>query len=138
MKIKYFFSSRKINFVVLIGFNLFVNSNVNAQPVSAHVGFGSTSNSVANAKFHIQLPDSTGITDVEVQLFDGLKDTLVFNRVFIFDQTTGLPAGLSWFRQGEQVQIGIGTVPVRLVWQGKVRLRNNAAQWSDWYSFMFD
>ncbi len=137
--------TRKINWHVHEAFTqytvmLILLFNINytlAQPTDARVTFTVAPSGVVNGMFYVQLPDSAGYSNVDVQLIDTLEDSILFARNFVFDQTSGLPPGISWQRMGTELQLGIGTFPVRIAWLGKVRLKTSSGQWSDWYEFLF-
>jgi hypothetical protein len=85
--------------------------------------------------FYVLLPDSN-ITNIELTL--GSKSNLddVFNNTFSFDQTSGLPSGLSWTRNGLQVYLGLGNLAMPLAYHARVRLKNTSGNWGDWYEFI--
>lgn len=107
------------------------------QPVDVRVALTDAVTGYVTGRFYITLPDSNGISEVDAQLIDSIDDSLLFNHSFLFDQSSGLPEGLSWQRNGVEVELGTGTLPVRMAWVGRVRLKNTSNQWSDWYEFLF-
>jgi hypothetical protein len=109
-----------------------------AQPLDARVTFTPATGGMVTGVFYVLLADSTGFSDVEVSLTDNLADSVVFSRVFEFDQTSGLPAGVSWLREGTRVFMGIGTHAQSVSWQAKARLRTTSGAWSNWYAFRFN
>lgn len=138
-----FYDDRKTNryscsahFTLLLGM-LFFYSFTFAQPIDARISFTPATSGFLTATFNIQLLDSTGYSEVDVRLIDSIEDSILYSRSFLFDQTTGLPTGITWQRQGTNVQLGIGTIPERIAWLGKVRVKTTAGVWSDWYEFLF-
>ena len=113
-------------------------SKSQAQINSARVIFTPTTNNLNTGTFQIELSDSTGISEVEVQLIDPMEDSLMFERIYVFDQTAGLPNTITWQRQGTNVQMGMGNFPERLAWNGKVRVKTTIGVWSDWLEFLFN
>jgi len=113
-------------------------SSLNAQPADAHVELSPTFSGNISAVFYVKLPDSTGFTDVDIKLIDSLDDVVLFERNFVFDQTSGLPSGITWQRNGTEVNLGIGSHIQKIAYMGKVRLKNTAGLWSDWYEFLFN
>jgi hypothetical protein len=109
-----------------------------AQPTSARVSFTPSGPSNAVGMCHVTLHDSTGVQSIEVELTDLMKKEVLFTREFAFDQTSGLPTGITWYREGTKVQLGIGTLPKKLAWQGKVRLKDGSGQWGEAYTFLFN
>jgi hypothetical protein len=109
-----------------------------SQIISARVLFTPTSNNLNMGNFQIELTDSTGFSEVEVKLVDAMKDSLLFERIYAFDQITGLPTNITWQRSGTKVQMGMGTFPTSLAWKGKVRVKNSGGIWGEWMEFLFN
>ncbi len=109
-----------------------------SQPTDARVTFTPAGSGIVSATFFVNLPDSTGFTDVDIKLIDILEEVILFERNFVFDQTSGLPAGITWQRNGTEVNLSIGTHIQKIAYLGKVRLKNTAGNWSDWYEFLFN
>lgn len=86
--------------------------------------------------FSLVIPDSTNISEIE--LIIGTKANLsdVFAHTYTFDQTSGLPSGLSFIRDGMITYLGIGTITVQNVYNSKVRLKNTSGMWGDWYEII--
>jgi hypothetical protein len=124
------------HFILWLGM-LFYSSLTVGQPSDARVTFTLATNGFLTATFDVQLTDSIGYSEVDVRLIDSIEDSTLYSRSFLFDQTTGLPTGNTWQRQGTNVQLGIGIIPERIAWLGKVRLKTTAGVWSDWYEFLF-
>jgi hypothetical protein len=126
--------------VCLFFFLLFfiASTTTTAQPASARVSFTPDGPSNAVGMCHVTLHDSTGVQSIEVELTDLMKKEVLFTREFAFDQTSGLLTGITWHREGTKVQLGIGTLPKKLAWQGKVRLKDGLGQWSEAYTFLFN
>jgi hypothetical protein len=109
-----------------------------AQIISARVLFTPTTNNLNMGNFQIELTDSTGFSEVEVKLVDAMKDSLLFERIYAFDQITGLPTNITWQRTGTKVQMGMGTFSKSLAWKGKVRVKNSGGIWGEWMEFLFN
>jgi hypothetical protein len=82
-----------------------------AQSLSASVTLTPAPNQMTSGVCAVTLPDSTGISRIEVVLRDRILDSAWFSHEFFFDQVTGLPSGLSWQRTGTQVTLGLGLLP---------------------------
>ncbi len=128
-------ATRKRNFakttfnLVLIVFLTFLSFEGKAQtPLDANLSINGNT-----GIFSIVIPDSTNI--LEIELIIGTKSNLsdVFAHTYTFDQTSGLPSGLSFIRDGMITYLGIGTITVQNVYNSKVRLKNTSGMWGDWY-----
>ena len=109
-----------------------------SQPSSASVFFIDAGAGFVQGNCEVLLEDSTGIQSVELILTDLMSKEVLFNQEYIFDQTSGLPSGTSWMREGTKVTLGLSTLPKKLAWQGAIRLKNNSGQWSSPFVFLFN
>ncbi|MBK7971001.1 MAG: hypothetical protein IPK08_19905 [Bacteroidetes bacterium] len=65
--------------------------------------------------FSIVIPDSTNISEIELQIGSSENPSEVFEHTLVYDQTTGLPTGLSYSRDGANINLGLGTlVPLNI------------------------
>ena len=87
------------------------------------------------SSFIIQLTDSTQIEKIEVTIgtADGLSDVL--NQSFVFDQSSGLSAGLAYARNANAVFLETGTITELPTYFGRVRLKLTNGQFTDYFSF---
>ena len=115
-----------------------INSISKAQITDARVIFTPATTGFNTGIFQLSLPDSTGFSEIEIQLTEALEDTIIFNGVYVFDQTSGLPSGWSWTREGTRVSIGMGLLPEGNAWQGKARVKPNGDGWGEWLVFLFN
>jgi hypothetical protein len=119
-------------------FNLAIYSSSSfAQPVSASVNLEPSTAGFVNGTCYLTLSDSTSCTFISVELTDRISDSTLFSREYAFDEVTGLPNGITWFRQGLNVTLGVGILPVKSGWTGKIRLKNTAGEWSSAIEFLF-
>jgi len=109
-----------------------------AQITNARVVFTPATAGFNSGAFHLTLPDSTGFSEVEVQLTEMVEDTIIFNGIYFFDQTSGLPSGWSWAREGTRITMGMGLLPEGNAWRGKTRVKTTAGIWGDWLFFLFN
>jgi hypothetical protein len=88
-----------------------------------------------NATLTVELADTISVMELEVQL--GSRESLsdLFSYSFMYDQTTGLPQGMSYSRQGNQVTLGLGEIAAYYTIFARVRLKSSGS-WSDWYAFV--
>jgi hypothetical protein len=91
--------------------------------------------SSGTGQLFVALPDSN-ISEIELQIGTkpGLSD--VFSHTFTFDQTTGLPTGMTYSRNGLNTTLGLGAITTNTVYASKVRLKNTAGTWGDWYEII--
>ncbi len=84
---------------------------------------------------YVALPDSN-ISEIELQIGTkpGLSD--VFSHTFTFDQTTGLPSGMTYSRNGLNTYLGLGAITPNTVYDSKVRLKSTSGTWGDWYEII--
>ncbi len=91
--------------------------------------------SSGTGQFFVALPDSN-MVEIELQIGTkpGLSD--VFSHTFTFDQTTGLPTGMTYSRDGLNTYLGLGAITPNTVYASKVRLKNTSGTWGDWYEII--
>ena len=84
---------------------------------------------------YVALPDSN-MVEIELQIGTkpGLSD--VFSHTFTFDQTTGLPTGMTYSRNGLNTYLGLGAITPNTVYASKVRLKSTSGTWGDWYEII--
>lgn len=133
----------KTNFIfkkllLLVAFLVCLSSIASAQISNARVVFTPATSGFDSAAFQISLSDSTGFSDIEIQLHELVEDTTVFSGVYAFDQTAGLPSGWSWVREGTHVTMGMGVLPEGNAWKAKVRIKSNVGIWGEYLEFLFN
>jgi len=104
-----------------------------AQPVTvtaSHLDLDSLGPSTVACTFIITLSDTVGVDKVEVALGAAPGDTTLAFHVFDFDVSTGLPAGVSWQRDGSRVELAAGTADRQPTWFGRVRVKDDQGSWS--------
>ncbi len=84
---------------------------------------------------YVALPDSN-ISEIELQIGTKQGLTDVFSNTFTLDQTTGLPAGMTFTRIGLNTYLGLGAITTNTVYASKVRLKNTSGTWGDWYEII--
>jgi hypothetical protein len=107
------------------------NLQVHAQtPTDATLTFNS-----GQGTFYLAVPDSN-IAEIELNIGTkaGLAD--VFSYTYSFDQTSGLPNGYTFTRNGLNTYLGLGAVTEKNVYNSKVRLKNTTGGWGDWYEIV--
>jgi hypothetical protein len=86
--------------------------------------------------FSLVIPDSTNISEIELQIGSGEDPSEVFEHTFVYDQTSGLSNGLSISRSGVTINLGLGTITPLNIYHVKTRLKNNSGSWGAWYEFV--
>ena len=86
--------------------------------------------------FSLVIPDSTNISEIELQIGSNANPSEVFEHTFVYDQTSGLPTGLSYSRDGVNITLGLGTLAPLNIYHVKTRLKNGSGSWGDWYEFV--
>ncbi|MBK7967701.1 MAG: hypothetical protein IPK08_01600 [Bacteroidetes bacterium] len=83
---------------------------------------------------YVALPDSN-ISDIEIAIGTKPGLTDVFSHTFTFDQTTGLPAGMTFTRNGLNSYLGLEQLQqIRCILQGQTQ--NTTGTWGDWYEII--
>jgi hypothetical protein len=86
--------------------------------------------------FSLVIPDSTNISEIELQIGSNGNPSEVFEHTFVYDQTSGLSTGLSFSRSGVNINLGLGTLTTLNIYHVKTRLKNGSGTWGDWYEFV--
>ena len=102
-----------------------------APPLDSYV-----KNDGATVTVFVTLPDSSTTTEIEVAL--GSKNNVgdLFSHTYTFDQTSGLPTGLTYSRQGTDVYLGAGSIVLTDAFNVKIRLKNSSGNWSSYYDYV--
>ena len=87
---------------------------------------------------NIFINDTSICNIVSIELIDALNDNQIFSREFVFDQQIGLPAGVMWTRNGNDIEISMGNLPIHSVWKGRIRLKDTSSVWTQWHEFIFN
>ncbi|MBL7914332.1 MAG: hypothetical protein BWY67_00360 [Bacteroidetes bacterium ADurb.Bin397] len=128
--ISFALKKRKLNFLIVI----FIFNIISAKaqtPLDANLSINNNT-----GIFSLVIPDSTNISEIELQIGSNENPTEVFEHIFIYDQTSGLPNGLSFSRSGVTINLGLGTITPLNIYHVKTRLKNGSGDWSDWYEFV--
>jgi hypothetical protein len=87
---------------------------------------------------NISINDTLNCSAIEIELKDDLAGTVLLNHEFVFDQIAGLPAGMSWSRVGNQIEMVLGTFRAETVWKVRIRLKNLSGSYTSWTEFVFN
>ena len=110
-------------------------SYVTAQPASVTLSFTTPVNNQSDCSFVVALSD-TNLVAIEVGLGSTRDQTDLFQHEFTFDETTGLPSGLTYIRDGLTVTLSIGEHPQLDFYYGQVRTKNTNGEWGEMYKFL--
>ncbi len=120
----------------LLGFLcLFSFQYVTAQSVSPpRDSYISIDNSIGTVM--VSLEDSTNVSEIEVNL--GSKNSFndLFSHSYTFDNSTGLPSGLTYTRQNLNIFLGVGTLNFPTALNVKVRIKDNSGNWSSYLEYI--
>ena len=102
-----------------------------APPVDSYV-----KNEGGTVTVFIALPDSTTSSEIEVAI--GSKNNVgdLFSHTYTIDQTSGLPTGLTYSRQGTDVFLGAGAITLTDAYNVKIRLKDGSGNWSSYYDYV--
>jgi hypothetical protein len=125
------FARTTFNLVIVV-FLTFLSLEGKAQtPLDANLSISNNT-----GIFSIVIPDSTNISEIELQIGSNSNPSEVFEHTFFYDQTSGLPTGLSYTRSGVNIILGLGTLTALNIYHVKTRLKNGSGAWGDWYEFV--
>ena len=131
-------ATRKRNFarttfnLVIVVFLTFLSLEGKAQtPLDANLSINGNT-----GIFSLVIPDSTNISEIELQIGSSENPSEVFEHTFVYDQTSGLSNGLSFSRSGVTINLGLGTLTPLNIYHVKTRLKNGSGAWGDWYEFV--
>lgn len=109
-----------------------VSISANAQaPLDAAVTFSGN-----EGYFKVVVPDTNDVNQVEMLVGSNDNPAELFSQTVTYDQSSGLPTGVTYSRSGNEITIGMGTVTLLSAYHAKVRLKNSSNNWSDWYEFI--
>ena len=118
--------------LVLIAFLTFLSYEGKAQtPLDANLSISNNT-----GIFSLVIPDSTNISEIELQIGSSENPSEVFEHTFVYAQTTGLPTGLSYSRAGVNINLGLGTLTPLNIYHVKTRIKNSSGSWGSWYQFV--
>ena len=118
--------------IVLILFLTFLSLEGKAQtPLDANLSISSNT-----GIFSLVIPDSTNISEIQLQIGSNANPSEVFEHTFVYDQISGLPSGLSYSRAGVNINLGLGTLTPLNIYYVKTRLKNSSGSWGDRYEFV--
>ena len=107
---------------------------LNAKAQTINDAFASIADTTGqNNIFTIVVSDSTGIAQIETKIGSESGNSDLLSHVFDFDSQPGAP--YSYFRNGNTLKIGIGTISQNGIYYGECRLKYSNGSWSS--SFLF-
>ena len=121
---------------VLLLFILSGNSLQAQSNFDAYVITSAPVNDVVEGTMFITLTDTNQIDLIEVKVGSKEGQADLANQQFTYDQTSGLPAGMSWQRSGYRITLSLGSFAYSDLQFGYVRLKNSSGVWSDAFAFV--
>jgi len=94
------------------------------------------SNTSGTITVFVALPDSTTSSEIEVAIGSKNNNGDLFAHTYTFDQTSGLPAGLSYSREGTHLYLGAGAITLTDAYNVKIRLKDSGGNWSGYYDYI--
>jgi hypothetical protein len=116
---------------ILTGIPLQAQSNFEAYVITS-----APVNDMVEGTMFITLADTNQIDLIEVKVGSKEGQANLTNHQFTYDQTSGLPAGMSWQRTGYRITLSLGSFAYSDLQFGYVRLKNNSGVWSDTFAFV--
>ena len=123
-----------VKFLVLIWCSI-ASVNVTAQTVTPPLD-SYVSNTGGTVTVFVALPDSTTTSEIEVSIGSKNNTGDLFSHVYLFDQISGLPPGLSFAREGTHLYLGAGAITLTNAYNVKIRLKNSSGSWSANYDYI--
>ncbi len=109
----------------------FIQAQTSAPPVDSYINFQGGQNIA-----FVSIADSINVSEIEVQIGGKSNADDILSHVYIFDQPTGIPNGLSYSREGLNLYLGMGAVELPPAFSVKVRLKNSSGNWSSWIEYV--
>ena len=128
--LKTFLQKQSHKIVLTILFMIIMMHGKAQTPTDATLTFSS-----GQGTFYLAIPDSN-ISEIELSIGTKAGLTDVFSYTYSFDQTSGLPNGYTFTRNGLNTYLGLGAVTEQNVYNSKVRLKNTSGSWGDWYEII--
>ncbi len=123
-----------VQFLVLICC-LTLSENSQAQTVAPPLD-SYVSNTGGTVTVFVALPDSTTSSEIEVAIGSKNNNGDLFAYTYAFDQTSGLPSGLTYSREGTHLYLGAGAFTLPDAYNVKIRLKDGSGNWSDYYDYI--
>src|SRR5687767_6833747 len=70
--------------------------------------------------FYVELDDTIDVSMIEIGIGDLPGSDSLFNREYVFDQTTNLPSGISYLRNGSKVWMGFENISLPVTFFSRV------------------
>lgn len=122
--------------LVLLLFILTGNSLQAQSNFDAYVTTSTPVNDVVEGTMFITLTDTNQIDLIEVKVGSKEGQADLANQQFTYDQTSGLPAGMSWHRTGYRITLSLGSFAYSDLQFGYVRLKNSSGVWGKIFAFV--
>ena len=114
---------------------MFISETTKAQSVAPPLD-SYISNNGGTITVFVALPDSTTSREIEVAIGSKNNNGDLFSHTYAFDQTSGLPSGLSYSREGTHLYLGAGAIELTDAYNVKIRLMDGSGNWSAYYDYI--
>ncbi len=114
---------------------MFIGETIIAQTVAPPLDSYVTSTGGTVTVF-VALFDSTTSSEIEVAIGSKNNNGDLFAYTYAFDQTSGLPSGLTYSREGTHLYLGAGAITLPDAYNVKIRLKNSSGNWSGYYDYI--
>lgn len=84
----------------------------------------------------VALPNTITSSEIEVAIGSKNNNGDLFSHTYTFDQSAGLPSGLTYSRQGTAVYLGAGSITLTDAFNVKIRLKDAGGNWSSYYDYV--
>ena len=125
------FQQRNFKSILILLFFFIANAGKSQTPLDAAVSFSGN-----EGYFKVVVADTNDVNEIEMLVGTDDNASEMFSHIFTYDQTSGLPSGMSYSRTGNEINVGMGTVILLNAYHAKVRLKNGSNIWSNWYEFI--
>ena len=123
--------------MTFFAFSIFLSASAQtAAPLDVTVSTASNGSGTVNVICYVLLQDTTATSQIQVQLGSMSDSTDIANYSFVFDQTSGLPSGYSYIRNGNNLTLNVGTIADVLTFFGRVRIKDSSGSWGDYFRFI--
>lgn len=122
--------------LVLLLPSLKVQAQPNYEVADANISIVTDSLGNTTASCVVIMQDTVNISRIKVKLGNELGEGDIFSETFDFDITSGLPAGMSYQREGTKVTLGLGTFTPLTSFYGEVSMKGSTGTWGPTFQFI--
>ena len=127
---KLLFSSIAVILFLCMNSNIAIAQNP-APPTDSYINFDN-----GTGLLYVAIADSNNVSEIEVGIGAKGNYSDIFSHTYVYDQSAGLPAGLTYARTNLNVFLGVGALSVPAAYNVQVRIKNSNGNWSTWYKYV--